>query len=310
MPTALSFAVELEVPMVRYLATVEYISVLWVLLAVFVALFLRTAANPKLFSWHVYLTCFLAYYCSFGIILLCPLDLAMTMAARREEDSDGVRSRRTLINAYAACYWPCFVLGSFVMGWQEMYMQSGQFTPLSRARDATKRLAKDWCLMAVGGGAFAGLLYATGAASDSGALRMTCVALTNTLGLCAIVALLGYGLVEMPREMFKNGNLHTRNERTRMRSADAFKVRSARRRGCLHMAERGRRFRVWRAGPHRSVSQARTNFRKRARVPNQSFELYGLGVAPRHGDGHARRTRVERRVPIGRLRERGGAAEH
>ena len=164
--------------------------------------------------------------------------------------------------------------------------------------------------MAVGGGAFAGLLYATGAASDSGALRMTCVALTNTLGLCAIVALLGYGLVEMPREMFKNGNLHTRNERTRMRSADAFKVRSARRRGCLHMAERGRRFRVWRAGPHRSVSQARTNFRKRARVPNQSFELYGLGVAPRHGDGHARRTRVERRVPIGRLRERGGAAEH
>ena len=236
-PTALSFAVELEVPMVRYLATVEYISVLWVLLAVFVALFLRTAANPKLFSWHVYLTCFLAYYCSFGIIILCPLDLAMTMAARREEDSDGVRSRRTLINAYAACYWPCFVLGSFVMGWQEMYMQSGQFTPLSRARDATKRLAKDWCLMAVGGGAFAGLLYATGAASDSGALRMTCVALTNTLGLCAIVALLGYGLVEMPREMFKNGNLHTRNERTRMRSADAFKVRSARRRGCLHGRE-------------------------------------------------------------------------
>ena len=113
-PTALSFAVELEVPMVRYLATVEYISVLWVLLAVFVALFLRTAANPKLFSWHVYLTCFLAYYCSFGIILLCPLDLAMTMAARREEDSDGVRSRRTLINAYAACYWPCTPPGPMI----------------------------------------------------------------------------------------------------------------------------------------------------------------------------------------------------
>ena len=49
-PTALSFAVELEVPMVRYLATVEYISVLWVLLAVFVALGVAVAIGPALFA--------------------------------------------------------------------------------------------------------------------------------------------------------------------------------------------------------------------------------------------------------------------
>ena len=57
-------------------------------------------------------------------------------------------------------------------------MQSGQFTPLSRARDG-KRLAKDWCLMAV-------VMVHTNGKVDSGALRKL-AADQYMRGLCALM---------------------------------------------------------------------------------------------------------------------------
>ena len=36
------------------------------------------------FRYHTYITIFLAYFCSFGIILLAPTDVALTVLGRRE----------------------------------------------------------------------------------------------------------------------------------------------------------------------------------------------------------------------------------
>jgi hypothetical protein len=37
-----------------------------------------------LFRYHTYITIFIAYFCSFGIILLAPTDIALTIIGRRE----------------------------------------------------------------------------------------------------------------------------------------------------------------------------------------------------------------------------------
>lgn len=204
---------------------IEYLVSLWLLLAILVALLIFKTANRKLFQWHTYVTCFLGYYCAAGIVLLCPLDLALTIERRQVNNGHLDELSRTIETMYQVCYWPCFVLGSFVMGWLEIYVQNGYFTPLSRALDATKRMSKDYAAMAVAGAVVLGILAGSGAVSGgSDVIKTTCIALSNTVGLCAIVVLLGYGLVELPRTLWKNGDLRARLQATTMRSSEAFKA--------------------------------------------------------------------------------------
>ena len=41
-------------------------------------------ANPWLFRHHTYITVYVAYFCSFGIVLLAPTDIALTIIGRKE----------------------------------------------------------------------------------------------------------------------------------------------------------------------------------------------------------------------------------
>ena len=51
-----------------------------------------------------------------------------------------------------------------------------------------------------------------------------CVAVSNTVGLCVIVVLLGYGLVELPRSLWHRGDLHKRLDAATMRASEAMKI--------------------------------------------------------------------------------------
>ena len=61
---------------------VHYLVCLFALLALLVAWLIHKTANRNLFHWHTYVTCFVGYYCAAGIVLLLPLDLALTVERR------------------------------------------------------------------------------------------------------------------------------------------------------------------------------------------------------------------------------------
>ncbi len=71
---------------------------------------------------------FVQYFCAFGIILLVPLDLSMTIIGRRSQDDEKYYNDnvRTVIDMYLSLYWPTLVLSNVVLPIQEQYNCDGK----------------------------------------------------------------------------------------------------------------------------------------------------------------------------------------
>lgn len=203
-----------------------YLSVLWIFLAIIVSYMLWEYSNPKVFPWHTYPTLFVEYFCAFGIILLVPLDISVTIVGRRSLDEkdyyeDNVH---TIIDMYLSLYWPLLVLSNVVIVFQEQYNRSGYFTLGSRLKDCFIQ----GCIMSaagmVAGCVFFGILVGQGVIEAStDAVLLTAVLITNTIGLTFLMFLLGYGLVSYPIMLWGCGNIELRLLRAQQKAAAEFK---------------------------------------------------------------------------------------
>ena len=70
----------------------EYAAILWSVLGIVTILFIRYYANRFRFRYHTYISIFIAYFCSFGIILLAPTDVALTIIGRKEVDDETIKT--------------------------------------------------------------------------------------------------------------------------------------------------------------------------------------------------------------------------
>ena len=114
---------------------------LWSFLLVATIYSVRKYADPKLFHWHTYSTVGIAYFCSFGIILLAPTDVALTVIGRRSDvtgesisDSTYMEFHLKILTMYNVMFWPCIMMGSVVMPFQEIYNMDGHFTVIGRMK--------------------------------------------------------------------------------------------------------------------------------------------------------------------------------
>ena len=89
----------------------------------------QTCISGLIFTFRVqYPFVFVQYFCAFGIILLVPLDLSMTIIARRSQDDEKYYNDnvRTVIDMYLSLYWPTLVLSNIVLPIQEQYNCDGK----------------------------------------------------------------------------------------------------------------------------------------------------------------------------------------
>ena len=209
----------------------EYTIAFMLLLAILSSLFIKTRAN-KSFPIHTRITIFLAYMATAGIIILAPTDLALTVVGRRESynSTDHHRSPTiyednspSIFVLYNVFFWPCILLGSVIMPFQEKFNRCYYFTPSQKILATMKRMFRQYLFFGVLGSAITATLIVNNIFTSIDALLAMAKALSNTLGLTLIVVLLGYGLVELPRMIWRKSLYATQLKTKQMEVAIEFK---------------------------------------------------------------------------------------
>lgn len=65
-----------------YREQTAYLATLYTLLVIGIGWFLMRYANRSLFRWHTWINISVSYFCAIGILVLIPLDLAVTKLSR------------------------------------------------------------------------------------------------------------------------------------------------------------------------------------------------------------------------------------
>lgn len=161
------------------------------LLAIFL---LRRYADPHRVTVIVLGVAWYAWLTSLSVVALVPLDAFTTLS--------GNGNTRIIAILWKVSYWSTQVLTWAVIPIMQGYVLSGSFTVSGRIRSALRRMWRFWlvvvCLTVLG----VALAAAWGKLNIS-TLPQLIVLLSNTYGLVAVVALLGYGLVEVPRVLWR-----------------------------------------------------------------------------------------------------------
>lgn len=206
-----------------------YLSVAWIFLGILTTYIMYEYPNHKVFPFHTYPTVFVQYFCAFGIILLVPLDLAVTIIGRNFESEQSYYDKNihTIINMYLSLYWPTLILSNVILVFQEQYNMDGFFTVKTKIANTFVQLGIQTAAAVVAGVIFFSILIARHVIGASGgAILLTAVLITNTIGLTFLMFLFGYGLVMFPITLWKRGSLNQSLLQTQHKAAQKYEVLS------------------------------------------------------------------------------------
>ena len=155
---------------------------------------LRLYADPHRVTVIVLVVAWYAWLTSLSVVALVPLDVFTTLSGKGNTDVIGY--------LWKASYWSTQILTWAVIPIMQGYVLSGSFTITGRIRSAFRRLWRFWLVVGILTVLGVALAAAWGKLNLS-TLPQLIVLLSNTYGLVAVVALLGYGLVEVPRVLWR-----------------------------------------------------------------------------------------------------------
>lgn len=172
-----------------------YLSIMWLFLAGLTAFIMYQYPDYKNFPWHSYPTIFIQYFCAFGIILLVPLDVSVTVMGRNLSTGHEYYNNNinTIIDMYLSLYWPTIILSNVVLVFEEIYNGSGYFDVKSKLKDILIQTSYQALVGVVAGSILFGVLIGEHVIQASmDAVLLTAVVITNTFGLTFLMFLLGY----------------------------------------------------------------------------------------------------------------------
>lgn len=158
------------------------------------ALLLHRYAAPGRVSPLVLATVGYAWLTSLSVVALVPWDVLTTL--------DGQGNPSVVLLLWKVSYWSTQVLTWAAIPLLQNYCLSGAFTVAARLRWAARKLWRFWLVMIALVAAGVLLAVALGRLQLS-TLPQLVVLLSNTYGLVAVLGLLGYGLVEVPRVLWR-----------------------------------------------------------------------------------------------------------
>mmetsp|Transcript_37794 Transcript_37794/g.95816 ORF Transcript_37794/g.95816 Transcript_37794/m.95816 type:complete len:605 (+) Transcript_37794:32-1846(+) len=148
-------------------------------------------------SWSAFITTWLGFVLSFGIIALVPYDVSATLAGEEVQPSENVVG-----SSWELIYWATFVLCWVLCPLFIEYEAAGGFTTYGRFRASLRRNAY-WCL----GYLAVGMILLVWLSMDGRiGLRAWCIAASNAWGLFLLTVLMGHGLVAVPRHLWRLAN--------------------------------------------------------------------------------------------------------
>ncbi|KAE9020650.1 hypothetical protein PR003_g14224 [Phytophthora rubi] len=150
----------------------------------------------------VHAAVFTSWALGFLGLLLLPMDLATNgLVASAGDTAVGNASLEEYLTGWRLLYWLTFVLSWVGLPFLVEFRQNGEFELEKRIISSLRHLIFHWSVLA--GGLFVVALYLilVDHLSLYGVLGLA-MAASNTYGLLWVIALLGYGLVEIPRSFW------------------------------------------------------------------------------------------------------------
>ncbi|XP_066145281.1 LMBR1 domain-containing protein 2 homolog [Euwallacea fornicatus] len=170
----------------------------------------------------VTLTVLLAWFCSFLIIFALPLDIISTVYRQQNhsvidlKDNSTVEGynepwsnlpERVFINLWRTVYWSTQFLTWLIMPMMQSYIKAGDFTIKGKLKSALVDNAIYYgSYLLICGILLIYLALKPGIDLDWNKLKAIASSASNTWGLFLLVLLLGYSLVEAPRNFWNNAN--------------------------------------------------------------------------------------------------------
>ena len=156
---------------------------------------------------------FLALALPCSIILLVPIDLASSAGDENDSPSRGIwLNERVELVFWRIIYWTTFVLTWFILPFLGEYCDSGHRDTRGRLLYSLRSNARFQLIML--GTGVAGLVYFILTNGFSGySIKGLVMALAYAWDLFLAVALMGHGLVALPRRLFKNATPSARLRR-------------------------------------------------------------------------------------------------
>eukprot|EP01112_Ceratiomyxa_fruticulosa_P024183 TRINITY_DN969_c0_g1_i4.p1 TRINITY_DN969_c0_g1~~TRINITY_DN969_c0_g1_i4.p1 ORF type:complete len:675 (-),score=88.51 TRINITY_DN969_c0_g1_i4:108-2132(-) len=184
-------------------------------LCIIVFLILRKFISFKRTVWYAIATTWIGWVLCFAIVLMLPLDITNTdhqicLDANNQSEElchepATYVSPSAMVVQWKLLYWGTFVLSWVVFPILQSYWLAGDFTRGERMIRSLKENVILYIVMAVAGVVFIlGLLIAKQLQKEQ--LMSLIMALANAYGLVLVVVLMGYGLVDIPRYLFKMGS--------------------------------------------------------------------------------------------------------
>jgi hypothetical protein len=195
------------------------------ILAFFIVLYyIHKYGNLKHQNIFITIATFIAWYFSFTIIFLLPLDVSSTTYRQCLYDNQtqtipnktlsckipfGFMTNQTFIIIWRIIYWSSQALTWLILPFMQSYAQSGEFTIKGKIQRA-------FIANAIYYGIYLAILsilliyIAVKQKIDGSQLKVIAITASNTWGLFLLILLLGFGLIDFPRTMWLKSdyNLH------------------------------------------------------------------------------------------------------
>ncbi|CAG9536789.1 unnamed protein product [Cercopithifilaria johnstoni] len=203
--------------------------------------FLTLLLLDKYGSWRrqhfiVTILTFIGWFFSFIIIFILPLDIAITfynrcllekpqLSVEKYLSFDNITDpickkpigfvpNHVLLRLWRVVYWTAQLLTWIVLPLMQSYSDAGDFSSLGKLRSAIyNNVVYYGTYLAL---FFMFMVYAAmkGVALNAEYLKVILISASNTWGLFLLVVLLGYGLIEVPRQFWQMGNRDYRLNKT------------------------------------------------------------------------------------------------
>lgn len=145
----------------------------------------------------------LGFTLAFSTVGVVPYDVSYALSGGNGKDQI---AEKLLHKSWSVIYWTTFVMASFFCPVLVEYEGSGEFTKYRRLMNALRRYVVIYTVYFVIGVALLVWLVATGRVANTRRFEAWCIAVSNAWGLLVLTLLLGYGLVAVPRKLWRLAN--------------------------------------------------------------------------------------------------------
>ncbi|KAJ2105842.1 hypothetical protein IW146_008050, partial [Coemansia sp. RSA 922] len=160
-------------------------------------------------AWYVQVAAVVSWYLPFTIVFIFPFDYSSTLYRKCEHDCDaplGYISSEFTRRLWVGLYWFMYMLTWLVLPIMMAYVDSGAFSFKDRLRESCWSNLQFYGYTGAIGLVVVGYIAVTRGVFGADLVAFL-MALANFWGLFLVITLMGFGLVSIPRKLWRRGDL-------------------------------------------------------------------------------------------------------